>query len=242
LHRARGEFIAYLDSDDLWMPNYLSRCMEGLRATNAGFVFANWQGILENNSINYPDYFAKRASIDRFETQAKDGWFVLQPHVARRLFLETSTALPSGTVIRRNAIRTPWDERARVGEDRLFLLDIIVDSQCAIAFTKDVLWSHRLHTANSYMGNPDIGMTAAEDIYSKEAILKKYQPILSRDEIEIVRSSMAGNYFDWGYYESQRGHRAHAIQRYWQSLQLRPAAKTVTAMMKAAIKPTRQQH
>ncbi|MEO7192624.1 MAG: glycosyltransferase family A protein, partial [Vicinamibacterales bacterium] len=32
LDRARGEFIAFFDSDDVWLPHHLERCVDALRA------------------------------------------------------------------------------------------------------------------------------------------------------------------------------------------------------------------
>jgi glycosyltransferase involved in cell wall biosynthesis len=38
---ARGEFIAFLDADDLWQPNYLSQQMKFIRARNSDLVCAD---------------------------------------------------------------------------------------------------------------------------------------------------------------------------------------------------------
>ncbi|MCH5718713.1 glycosyltransferase family 2 protein [Niabella hibiscisoli] len=42
LKHATGKFIASLDSDDIWYPDFLERCVQKLQADDLDFVFANW--------------------------------------------------------------------------------------------------------------------------------------------------------------------------------------------------------
>jgi glycosyltransferase involved in cell wall biosynthesis len=236
---AQGEYIAFLDSDDLWMPQYLESCLRGFISPDIGFVFANWQGIFEDNSLNYPDYFQKRGVLNQFQPEGASRWVILPHGRARQLFLTTSTALPSGTIVRRSAIASPWDEQLRVGEDRLFLLDIIMQSRCSIAFTQEVLWSHRLHKSNSYMGNPQIGKMAEQEIQSKERIVTKHGTALSRAEIKVLQQSIGQNYFDWAYHESTTGKKAKALELYLRSYRYFPRFKTVSAICKTLVKSAR---
>ncbi len=41
LHAARGEFIAFLDADDLWLPNYLDEQIKFIRGRNCDLVCAD---------------------------------------------------------------------------------------------------------------------------------------------------------------------------------------------------------
>ena len=43
IRAARGQFIAYLDSDDLWLPHKLKTQLEFLNRTGAGFCFSSYQ-------------------------------------------------------------------------------------------------------------------------------------------------------------------------------------------------------
>lgn len=45
LARARGRWIAFLDSDDLWLPQKLERCLAIAQATNAALVFTGFRRI-----------------------------------------------------------------------------------------------------------------------------------------------------------------------------------------------------
>lgn len=48
LERARGRYVAFLDSDDLWLPHKLERQLEFMRARDAGFCFAEYSYIDED--------------------------------------------------------------------------------------------------------------------------------------------------------------------------------------------------
>jgi teichuronic acid biosynthesis glycosyltransferase TuaG len=43
LERAQGRWIAFLDSDDLWLPHKLERCLEFARDRNAAFVYTGFR-------------------------------------------------------------------------------------------------------------------------------------------------------------------------------------------------------
>lgn len=43
IRAAHGQFIAYLDSDDLWLPHKLKTQLEFLKGTGAGFCFSSYQ-------------------------------------------------------------------------------------------------------------------------------------------------------------------------------------------------------
>ena len=45
LERARGRWLAFLDSDDLWLPNKLERCLAHARLHDAAFVFTGFRRI-----------------------------------------------------------------------------------------------------------------------------------------------------------------------------------------------------
>lgn len=43
LERAQGRWVAFLDSDDLWLPQKLERCLEFARDRNAAFVYTGFR-------------------------------------------------------------------------------------------------------------------------------------------------------------------------------------------------------
>ena len=62
LSHARGRYIAYLDSDDLWMPNKLERQIAFMTETGAGACFTSYETIEENG--DHRNFVRVPATID----------------------------------------------------------------------------------------------------------------------------------------------------------------------------------
>ena len=48
---AKGRFIAFLDSDDLWLPQKLEKQIKFMIENNVAFSYTQYQRILENGNI-----------------------------------------------------------------------------------------------------------------------------------------------------------------------------------------------
>lgn len=237
LKSARGEFIAFLDSDDLWSPEFLAESLRGLTATGAGFVFANWREVDATGKEICPDKFATRTYLKDFPARAIGDWLALTPEQARDLFIRHSASPPTAVVMRRSCVPPGgWDAKARVGEDRLFFVDALFASGCAAAFTRRPLWSFRLHGANTHAGSTQLGKVAAADIYSKKQILAKHGAKLTAAQQQVLRHALAADYFDWGWHESQQGERRAALRRFGESFRLHPRPRPLLAMVKALVR------
>lgn len=51
LERAQGRWVAFLDSDDLWLPAKLERCVGFARERDAAFVFTGFRRIVPNSAV-----------------------------------------------------------------------------------------------------------------------------------------------------------------------------------------------
>ena len=54
LHTATGEFIAFLDADDWWEPNFLEAMVSALEGSGAVLAYCGWQIVLADGSTRPP--------------------------------------------------------------------------------------------------------------------------------------------------------------------------------------------
>lgn len=62
---ARGRYLAFLDSDDLWLPNKLSVQIEFMRHSGAGFSFTQYRRIGRDGALGRPVRVPRKAGYRR---------------------------------------------------------------------------------------------------------------------------------------------------------------------------------
>lgn len=55
IKNANGKYIAFVDSDDMVMPNYIDTLLELIDTRNEDIIYFNWLDINTNNIIRHPD-------------------------------------------------------------------------------------------------------------------------------------------------------------------------------------------
>lgn len=229
LTAARGEFVAFLDSDDTWDADFLSTLVGFLgEHPDTGFVFANWRGIDAAGRQTYPDYMATRAYYRGVGVAHGADWRLLASRQARALFIEHSAAPSSSLVVRRDRA-VAWDATVRIGEDNLFLLDVLIRHGCGCAFTARPLWSKRCSTANLFDGNQNAGELARQHLAMTDALLCRHGVSLGRAERRQMRKSRACDLYDWAYWEACHGHRWAALALYRRSFLTSPSWRCLKA-------------
>ena len=80
LDQARGEFIAYLDHDDLWLPSKLRLQLEKMRSRpRVGLVHCNWLAVNETGDAMPPEFQITQQKWWKFKSGRAYPW-VLMPH------------------------------------------------------------------------------------------------------------------------------------------------------------------
>lgn len=132
LQRTRGQYFAYLGSDDLWLPQFLSARAELLAAQpNAVLAYGNAYSIDDAERI-----------ID-----CTTDWADYVGGDVRRMLLTTLAPLSPTVVYRRSAVeRYGWDESSAL-EDYELYLRLSLDGD--FAFDLRILSAWRQHDANA---------------------------------------------------------------------------------------------
>jgi len=105
---ASGQYIAFLDSDDRWLPNHLSSLVETLERTRCDIAYANVQMVEDQTDGHLGMYGPSSKEVATFPES---------------LFLR-NFVVPSATVIRRNVLSCVggWSSDCRYCEDFDFWL------------------------------------------------------------------------------------------------------------------------
>lgn len=163
LARTRGEFFAYLGSDDLWLP--------GLLAARVSLLGARPRAVLAYGHAYLVD--ERDAVVDC----TKD-WAVYADGDAREMLLRTVAPMSPTVVYRRGAlVGRGWHEAARLEDYDLYLR---LSAAGEFAFDPRVLAAWRRHGANT---SADQRMMLAEQLAAQRRVL----PSLGFTPAEIER-------------------------------------------------------
>jgi glycosyltransferase involved in cell wall biosynthesis len=100
IRAASGEWIAFLDADDAWMPDLLEKEVEVAAKTGADLVFCDWREWINGRLVG-PSHLENTGLKVRLESLAPDG-ILLNPF---ETFLEVRNyVLPSTVLVKRNAL------------------------------------------------------------------------------------------------------------------------------------------
>ncbi|MCU0722688.1 MAG: glycosyltransferase [Planctomycetes bacterium] len=125
---ARGGFLAFLDSDDLWVPEKLEKQMALFRG-DTGFVYARYRSVSDGRTLRSKPVGGPSGRIYHA--------------LLRRIFVQTSTA-----VVRREAAEAvgPFDESLAYADEYDFFLRLAERFPCG--FVDEDLVIYRIHGGN----------------------------------------------------------------------------------------------
>lgn len=233
LRHARGEFLAFLDSDDLWEPGFLEQCVEGLERVEAGLAFTNWRIIEGRDRVLCEDAFFERPHLCARLDLEDAGWQRLAPEVLRDLFIRKSFIMPSGILFRRVAFSHEWDESFQIGEDQQFILRGVFEKEIGAVCTTRKLWSYRFHDRNFCTNSPDRVRVSRGEIRIKETLLNLYGPRLTGLQRRVLNRSISESYLDLAYHQRMTGARSagqESLRKAWRSCR---SFKVLVALLKS---------
>jgi len=184
LIHAKGTYIASLDSDDIWYPDFLKTSIDKLQTENLDFVFSNWDQQSKDGSTW--DFLINDPFLVPFFKNKKNGWIVLEYEELRDLYIKSCPSPSSSLVIKRTSIISGWDEDMNIGDDWCMYLELILSKECRAAFTVNKLWNKRIDEINIYDGRK--WSEVLEFLYIADVKTKiiKYRDLLTPKEKRIL--------------------------------------------------------
>lgn len=199
---AKGEFLAFLDQDDLWEPTFLQETMAAASArTDAAAIHTDGVQVTEQNEALYYDGAMKQtASITQLLRGGHD-------------------VATSGCLFRKACFNLVhgYDERLSIWED--IDLAIRLYQRFPIVHLPKPLYRHRL-----YDHNASRGIESERALESRRYFLEKHSVACRPDtpEGKALKRDWAHYYRDAGKYYIGSGHKAEARAAFWRSLKQFP--------------------
>ena len=177
---ARGEYVASLDSDDLWDEDFLARSVECLEAFRLDFVFTNWMRL--KGAEARPSDWVRAGMWRRYQTDRRGEWSLLNPGQVRRLFLETCPAPSSSLLLRRDSIVSGWGEHMHIADDWYLLVEMALHRPCRAAFSLSPRWTKRVDGNNVYDDRPFAEIVRKLYLHDFASFRRDFAPRLTRRE------------------------------------------------------------
>jgi len=223
LRQCRGEYMASLDSDDIWEPDFLSSGLAQLRQRpDLGLVFLNWQASHGHNALEA--FFQQKAARRRYLTQAVGDWWHLTAAQSRRLMLETCPAPSSALLLRRSAMPGGWNEQMLIADDWCLLLDIVLRQPTAVAFTLAPRWLKRVHGDNIYDGRHYVAVVQELSFHDEPLLLQRHRAQLDLAEVLIFRHRQAEHYINYAYESYKHAEKTAMLRHMATAFRMSPLA------------------
>jgi glycosyltransferase involved in cell wall biosynthesis len=223
LQHAKGEFLASLDSDDIWQPEFLTAAVECLEKHELDFVFLNWVSL--NGKESSLDYWERTKVWRKYVTDSDDDWLLLNSNQLRRIFLSSCPA-PSSSLLIRNSSMVAWSEDILVADDWLLILEMVISKPCRAAFTLTPYWLKRVFGDNIYDGR-DLLQVAKNNIQDDRLMADNLYSRISFREKFIFRKRRSYNHLGFIYLNfKQRNFSPAIFYSFCQAIALSPFGAT----------------
>jgi glycosyltransferase involved in cell wall biosynthesis len=229
---AQGRYIAFFDSDDLWLPHHLQRCVEALEAhRDVDWVYGACQLVeLGSDTQIQASSFHPGGQRHRFMALSADvrgKVHVITDAGATECMI--THGLMCGlqcSVMRREVLERVPIPPQRSGEDQTFIV-YVLKAGFRLAYFDDVHTIYRVHdesvSARERDGSVDKAVRYVRELAEAYARVPRDVPFTSREQ-RALQQRLAHDYF-WtiGYALLwQQGRRAEALKMYKQGLSWQP--------------------
>ena len=61
--KAKGEYLTFIDADDIWFPNFIKNSIDVIKQTNIPFVFSSYKRANENLEFVFSDFIVPKKEM-----------------------------------------------------------------------------------------------------------------------------------------------------------------------------------
>ncbi|WP_417377420.1 glycosyltransferase family 2 protein [Gimesia maris] len=231
LDHATGDFVAFFDSDDTWLPDHLSQCMDVLLNTDdidwvygaSRFVDGETNTVLSENCF-YDDNGGPLAFLELRAVECGRAKVLPNREAAQVGVLQTLMCGLQTSVVRSSVFATRRIPEFRVGEDQVLVIRALLDG-VRIAYLDEIHLIYRKH-ADNVSASPS--KSSAANIESRRELLRAFrwlrETISENDGLgPLVEKRISHERF-WGvgYPLQDLGQFGAARKEYWDAIKCWP--------------------
>ncbi len=234
---ARGDLVAFLDSDDRWHSDHLKACVEFLEARpQLDLVFADLRHVAEEGKFLDLGFLWRKKRIGQYlwADPERPEWFTFRVPEADVL-LQDYVAPVQTTVIRRStAAEFPFDVSILGLEDWDFFLRLARAGK-RFGVIERVHCDCFIHEGN-LLSN---GRAALRECVEQSKIWIRLlkEPALTPPQRRLLHDRLAKLRLDEGYNHLREGNRSQALRAYWRSLGSRWSWSALKGLVSAIALP-----
>jgi glycosyltransferase involved in cell wall biosynthesis len=195
LKYAKGEYIASLDSDDIWDNNFLTTAVSALERYEVDFVFLNWTEFTDTeHSIS--DWEQGKV-WQKFSEHTDGEWILLDEKEVRSLYVNCCPAPTSALLMKRSSIASGWCEEMKIADDWYLILEMVLKKPCRAAFTLSPYWKKYTHIDNIYHGRDPLEVLQEFGLHDEPLFAQHFREHLTSKEKAIFRRRLAVNHLSF---------------------------------------------
>ncbi len=186
LAKAKGSFVASLDSDDVWYPSFLEKCVQKIIVDNLGFAFANWDQHDLDGKVR--DFISTDIIIEPYFHREENGWVNLTSEELKNIYVQGCPSPSSAGVIRRDIIKNGWNEDMKIGDDWYLYIEALYSGECTAAFTLERLWVKHAGNLNVYDGRRRKEVLEHLYIADLKKILQDFKSVMNKSQYKVLQN------------------------------------------------------
>jgi len=228
---ARGDAIAFLDSDDAFLPGHLAACAQLLDArSEVGVVFGPARYEQGGQEVDYmgPNFALKLAQAP-VSVQMPEATIFTRDYFAHLLQFGCYFNLSSVVLRVESGVRPLMTEALRIAEDFEFWVRLARTR--TYACLKQPQIRYQLHDDNISFEATATSADHAPMLLKAYGLMADY-PNMGPRELAIVHGHMAQVLFDWAYRCRQRGEYTEALRQHMRSMRHGARLKNLMALAK----------
>jgi len=174
---SRGDYIALIDHDDLWLPDKLAKQVIAMQE-NEDHVLC-YAGVIEI------DYMGRE--LRRYNPKNNSGYIFKT--LLRQFDINTPTAFLRKSILQKSGLG--YDERVSASEEYCLFMQLAVNHKFLVL--QDILAKYRIH--DEALTAKSISKWAVEREYTLNLICKNYPMIRDQHSIEFREAYARANYY-----------------------------------------------